>query len=281
MQLHIMGVEGLGRYVPDCPTYVIRCWGSHDEFMREYFNLDSPLYRHIDVHEFDDRWPSFGEGILFTEEMARGMLGRFSRRDADIGALLVHCVHGKTRSPAVGMALNEIFGLGHDPAGLKERFPEFNTHVYQTLLRVSQECSIATSPRDRASAAEQKVIAFKRLFIPLSAGPYEDFLCGRKRFEVRMHGTRYNEETVYEGRPVELRKGYSGPSLHGKVGRVVTGSIEDILTELGLEQVHPRFATAEAAIADIRRMMPGAEKYIAFECLLESLPQEDVQLRLW
>ncbi|MBE2191348.1 MAG: hypothetical protein IAE63_04135 [Alphaproteobacteria bacterium] len=46
------------------------------------------------------------------------------------------------------------------------------------------------------------------LFIPLKSEHYDNYLSGKKTFEMRLYGTRWNERTCYDGRPVTLSKGY-------------------------------------------------------------------------
>lgn len=61
-----------------------------------------------------------------------------------------------------------------------------------------------------------------RLFVPLSAQAFEWWKSGRKRWEVREDAPRWSPKHVYAGRRVELRRGYSGPSLWGTLtGHVV------------------------------------------------------------
>lgn len=58
----------------------------------------------------------------------------------------------------------------------------------------------------------------KPLFIPLNSGPYEDFESGLKRFEMRLHGPRWNVRNCYPGRAVILSKGYGTKSrISGRV----------------------------------------------------------------
>lgn len=46
------------------------------------------------------------------------------------------------------------------------------------------------------------------LFIPLRNGPYAAFASGEKTIEYRPHGPRWNERTIWPGRPVILSCGY-------------------------------------------------------------------------
>lgn len=63
-----------------------------------------------------------------------------------------------------------------------------------------------------------------RLFVPLSSQPYDWFASGEKRWELRRYGRQYTERHVYPGRLVELRRGYSGDSLWGRIAAVERAS---------------------------------------------------------
>lgn len=47
-----------------------------------------------------------------------------------------------------------------------------------------------------------------RLFVPLNKAWYNFFAAGKKKWEIRAYGPRFNEKTVEVGKKVELRNGY-------------------------------------------------------------------------
>ena len=63
----------------------------------------------------------------------------------------------------------------------------------------------------------------------MNSEPFEDFLHNGKSYELRGYGRNYTEKQVYEGRKVELRRGYSGASQWGVIGEVIIG--DSIITE--------------------------------------------------
>ena len=135
MKLLIMGQGEASVYQPDDKTYAIRIMMSHPAF-RECV----PPLQNLDLYTtreyvFDDITPDLGEGVLFEESMARQIIGDFSSDRDDCSTLLVHCARGINRSPAVAMALNDIFDLGHDTEKLKKKYSEANLYVYN-LMRV-------------------------------------------------------------------------------------------------------------------------------------------------
>lgn len=106
-----------------------------------------------------------------------------------------------------------------------------------------------------------------RLFVPLSTEPFLDFKQRGKCYEVRTYGGQYTEKFVFAGRIVELRKGYSGESLWGTIGNVVTGSLEDIFNGLDYRIVEPLAQSKEHAIQEIAAMLGEKPKYIAFQVI--------------
>lgn len=46
------------------------------------------------------------------------------------------------------------------------------------------------------------------LFLPLKSRFYDEFAAGRKTYELRCYGPRWNEKTCPVGRPVVLSRGY-------------------------------------------------------------------------
>ena len=106
-----------------------------------------------------------------------------------------------------------------------------------------------------------------RLFVPLSTEPFLDFKERGKQYEVRSCERGFSEKFVYSGRKVELRKGYSGESLWGVIGEVVTGSLEDIFDKVDYRLIEPGFDSIEDSISDIEVMLGEKPKYIAFEVI--------------
>ncbi len=141
MNLLIMGIGEAMEHTPTTSTYAIRIDLPKVPF-GEYFCLRTSSLYTIVTYAFDDITPDFGRGKLFDQTMAQELLLDFKNRGLTQDTLLVHCLKGKNRSPAVGIALNEIFGLGQDTAQLKKQYFEANTHVYNTLLETAQRSSI-------------------------------------------------------------------------------------------------------------------------------------------
>lgn len=104
-----------------------------------------------------------------------------------------------------------------------------------------------------------------RLFVPLARDPFDDFLERGKRVETRKYSPNFNMDTVFPGRKVELRLGYSGKlSLWGNVGLTVVGSLDEIFSVFDLRVTHPRFETIEEAIVDIERILGYSKYYLSF-----------------
>lgn len=62
----------------------------------------------------------------------------------------------------------------------------------------------------------------KPLFIPLKGIYFDAFKTGRKAYEYRAYGPRWNERTCFTGRPVTLSRGYGKQQrLARKIGEVL------------------------------------------------------------
>ncbi len=147
MDLHIFGKWDAQKFQPTKPTYAIRIFSSYSQDFDKKPLAKSPLYHRIVEQTFDDIWPDYpGVGfenpIMFTEEMADSIIRDFSAHKDSIDALLVHCSRGMNRSPAVGLALNEIFNLGYNPDELKTKYPDATWFVYRTLKEVAGKLSL-------------------------------------------------------------------------------------------------------------------------------------------
>jgi len=108
-----------------------------------------------------------------------------------------------------------------------------------------------------------------RLFVPLNTDPFEDFKYRGKRYELRWYGRQFIEKNLIPGRLVELRKGYSGERLHGTIGTCVIGSLEYIFEQIPLHLITPRKSSKEEALIHAKQFMKPAEKYVAFEVILD------------
>jgi hypothetical protein len=74
-------------------------------------------------------------------------------------------------------------------------------------------------------------IGHRRLFVPLASEPYQWFASGRKTWEVRRAKSAFAPERLFQGRRVELRRGYSG-TTSALWGTIVETVSADTLNEL-------------------------------------------------
>ena len=139
MKVFAMDLLGASEYVPREPTYAIRIFSG----WKQDGGIDlqeSSLYRRVSKYVFDDVSPGLRREntILFDREMAKEMLKDFKPYVEECGCLLVHCIRGRNRSPAVALALNEIFSLGGDTTFSREEDCEINWYICNTLLDVAK-----------------------------------------------------------------------------------------------------------------------------------------------
>jgi hypothetical protein len=72
---------------------------------------------------------------LFAAEQARAIVD-FVRRWPDIERIVVHCIAGRSRSPAVALGISDLHGW--PISTLEEQFPLWNTWVRDELVRVGR-----------------------------------------------------------------------------------------------------------------------------------------------
>ncbi len=153
MTFHIMGWRQALLFVPEKPTLAIRILDpepTSENCQNKAQRLQvSPLYLAIysfqfndidprQFSQFDSRERQIYEELYpkpFTRKQAADIIAmypRFSRtyRTMDV---LIHCHMGESRSPAVGLALAERYGLMEEGMQLRSKFPKYNRFVYDTM----------------------------------------------------------------------------------------------------------------------------------------------------
>ncbi len=143
-----MGYRRAIQYTPKVQTLAIRIFDSYPGSDNSsslklqdssFFRILGYVFDDQDVDRLLEHYPDYDlEGLtkrnlLFNDELAKKILSDFQRLRDGCLDLLVHCTLGGSRSPAVGIALNEIFDLGYDSGELKERFSVYNRFVYRLL----------------------------------------------------------------------------------------------------------------------------------------------------
>jgi hypothetical protein len=90
---------------------------------------------------------------LFEVAHARAII-EFVNRWTDVDRIVVHCVGGVSRSPAVALAVAELRGEPTD--ALEQRFPLWNTWVRHTLVKVGRVQAQSTRPRARSPRVRRR-----------------------------------------------------------------------------------------------------------------------------
>jgi len=105
----------------------------------------SPSFRDVLRVSFTDIIEPTGldSHVLFTPEHAAKILD-FIDRCSDVEAIVIHCVGGLSRSPAVGMALCELHGW---PLGTMEAdYPIWNKWVRSQLVQRGRDRQLRNNP---------------------------------------------------------------------------------------------------------------------------------------
>jgi predicted protein tyrosine phosphatase len=126
----------------DKPVYLIRIFDSPNAPLAflPYSQLKSPeQFETIKSYTFDDVSRFLDDDlIVFNDKIAQQIIRDFDENGKKCKTLLVHCRAGKSRSPAVAIALSEIFHLKTKAqlAAMKINFPIYNKRVYKMMLDV-------------------------------------------------------------------------------------------------------------------------------------------------
>ncbi len=133
-----MGLTEALEYTPTDSTYVIRI--KYSPKLHSYHDdrplQESSLFRRIQSYGFDDTDPHFPlkDRKHLDIDLAKQIINDFAEGRNGCETLLVHCRRGVNRSPAVAIALNDIFNLGEDTDKLMEKHPEYHRWTYNILL---------------------------------------------------------------------------------------------------------------------------------------------------
>jgi hypothetical protein len=126
------------------------------------------------------------------------------------------------------------------------------------------------------STGQGRKEAGSRLFVPLATDPYQWFLSGQKRWEVRRQRGAFSLHHVTQGRRVELRRGYSDArsSLWGTVADVIKKeSLAEVFESIPYSEIVPDATDYDSAVgwaADILRIDASQKvETIAFRVVLD------------
>lgn len=81
-------------------------------------------------------WPD-GRCSLFNEKTAKRILDDYQNFGKGVDKVIIHCGKGQNRAPAVGIAMNEIYGWGMN--GWKEKFPNYRRFIYEKLKNAGKK----------------------------------------------------------------------------------------------------------------------------------------------
>ena len=121
------------KYEPDKSTYAIRIFSKIHEGKNRRPLKESPLYQHVGEYFIDD---IIEENEDVDEELSRLLLD-FKQYSEGCECILVHCVFGMSRSPAIAIAINEAFGFGNE--NLRGQHPNYNQLLYQKAIKKIEE----------------------------------------------------------------------------------------------------------------------------------------------
>lgn len=77
---------------------------------------------------------------MFNEDLADEVIRDFRAAFSSEMDLMIHCLNGESRSAALGVSLNDIFGLGNN--NLYYQYPRFNRYVYNLMINRADELGL-------------------------------------------------------------------------------------------------------------------------------------------
>lgn len=136
-------------YQPQVPTYAIRIFDPDPgtlimdlrgdyQVIKEYMFHDTDIDFILSNRPDHDVEASERKYHLFNSKIARNIIQDFSNNKEGCLELMVHCTLGGNRSPAVAMALNDIFNLSYDTEKMKQHYLCHNRFIYRLMMEESK-----------------------------------------------------------------------------------------------------------------------------------------------
>lgn len=157
MDIRIFNDESMVFYRPEKPTFSIRVFNHKKENGEVMPLVNSDLYVAEKRYFFDDitlgdarHFDNFNHSLwffknirrinykVFDKDTARAIISDFKEVIPRTECLAVSCEYGAGRAPAIAIALNEIFSLGQDSNKMRLNFINYNSYVYEMLIRESR-----------------------------------------------------------------------------------------------------------------------------------------------
>jgi len=152
MNIRVMGYRRAMQHEPAVPTLAIRIFDSPPDAENSPKNAlrSSGLYSvlpytfdDLDITEMLKNDPDTDlirlrqKYTVFDRQLARRVIKEFRMEMQGKLELLVHCTMGASRSPAVAIALNEIFQLGNNTEEMKAKYTCINAYVYNVMMEAA------------------------------------------------------------------------------------------------------------------------------------------------
>jgi hypothetical protein len=107
-----------------------------------------------------------------------------------------------------------------------------------------------------------------RFFLPVNKEVYEWYYIG-KLWEIRNAKGRFNIKNIYPNRLIEIRKGYNGESLWGKIVTVLLfKDSNDLLEKINYKEIFPQCTSATIADKLIQDYIISGHEIIATQIMI-------------
>jgi hypothetical protein len=153
MKITILSLKEVQIYQPADSACLIRIFGNEESY-QEYSHVEGSFVKSA-VYFFDDfdlylEAQSGTEHLkkiihtenpqIFHKNLAVNIISEFDtwKRHESFEELVVHCYLGAGRSPAIALALNEIFQLGCRTQDLIKLYSEYNEYIFDVMVAVGK-----------------------------------------------------------------------------------------------------------------------------------------------
>jgi len=154
VKITVLSLKDVQIYKSPRLACLIRIFGDEESY-NEYFNVEGSFVKSA-VYFFDDLdlylETKYGKDHLkkiihaenpqiFHKILALQIISEFDtwKKHESFEELVVHCYVGAGRSPAIAMALNEIFQLGYQTQDLIKLYPEYNEYIFDVMVLVGKD----------------------------------------------------------------------------------------------------------------------------------------------
>lgn len=105
----------------------------HDIFYK-ILNITFDDFDYNEINKLDSVKKTYPNVISFNKSIAKKIIEFVSINKNNVNTIIIHCTAGVSRSPAILIALNDIFHF--NTIKYKEKYPSYNKYVYDVMKNI-------------------------------------------------------------------------------------------------------------------------------------------------